>query len=138
MAMVAPTGNENASRAEAAPVAVLVVDDEEIVRQFAVESLQEAGFEALEARGAQEALLILEQRGDLKVMVTDVRMPGACNGYFLARKVRERWPYVEIILVSGYAAPSRQDLNMDCGFIVKPYGGDELVRHVSLLARRAM
>jgi CheY-like chemotaxis protein len=117
---------------------VLVVEDEELVRQFAVETLRDAGFEVLEAASAQDALHILEQRSDLKVMVTDVRMPGPVNGYFLAKRVRERWPYVEIILVSGYAAPSRQDINVEWDFLVKPYDSDELVRRVQSLARRGV
>jgi CheY-like chemotaxis protein len=122
----------------APPAVVLVVEDEDIVRQYAVETLQEAGFEVLEAPAAEDALRLLEERHDLKVMVSDVRMPGPVNGYFLARKVRDRWPYVEIILVSGYAAPSRQELHLDCDFLVKPYDGEELVRRVQTLARRGI
>jgi len=117
--------------------AVLVVEDEPLVRQFAVETLREAGFETLEAGGAEEALQILESRRDLKVLVTDVRMPGPVNGYFLARKVRERWPYVEIILASGYAAPDRRDIGFDCDLLVKPFESEELVRRVAQRARRA-
>lgn len=117
---------------------VLVVEDEEIVRQFAAETLREAGFEVLEAASAPDAFHIVERRRDLKVMITDVRMPGPLNGYFLAKKVRERWPYVEIILVSGYAAPSRQDINVEWDFLVKPYEADDLVRRVRALARRGV
>jgi len=116
--------------------AVLVVEDEEAVRQFAVETLREAGFETLEASGAEDALRILESRQDLRVLVTDVRMPGPINGYFLARRVRERWPYVEIILASGYAAPDRRDIGFDCDLLVKPYEGEELVRRVARRARK--
>jgi CheY-like chemotaxis protein len=117
--------------------AVLVVEDEPVVRQFAVDSLREAGFETLEAEGAEEALRILEERTDLKVLVTDVRMPGPVNGYFLARKVRERGPYVDIILASGYAAPERRDIRFDCDLLVKPFESEELVRRVAQRARRA-
>lgn len=120
------------------PAVVLVVEDEDIVRQFAVETLREAGFEVLEAPSSDEALRLLEQRRDVKVMVSDVRMPGPVNGYFLARKVRDRWPYVEIMLVSGYAAPARQELHLDCEFLAKPYEGEDLVRRVQGLTRRGM
>lgn len=119
-----------------ARICVLVVEDEEVVRLFAVEALEEAGFEVVAAASAEEALRRADERRDLKVMVTDVRMPGAVNGYFLARRVRERWPYVEIMLISGYAAPARRDLSLDCDFLIKPFAGDELVRRVSALARR--
>jgi len=116
---------------------VLFVDDEPDVRQFAVETLQEAGFDTLGAGSADDALRTLEQRPDVTVLVTDVRMPGPVNGYFLARKVRERWPHVEIILVSGYAAPQRGDISFDCDLLVKPFQGEELVRRVSRRARQA-
>jgi CheY-like chemotaxis protein len=129
-------GTEPSLSPSGEPAPVLVVEDEELVRLFAAETLREAGFEVLEAASADEALRVLEQRSDLKVMVTDVRMPGPVNGYFLAKRVRERWPYVEIILVSGYAAPARQDINIEWDFLVKPYDGDELVRRVQALARR--
>jgi DNA-binding response OmpR family regulator len=117
---------------------VLVVDDEEIVRGLVAEGLSDAGFEAIEAADAAEALRVLDERRDLSVMVTDVRMPGEMNGYFLAKKVRERWPYVQIILVSGHATPDRRDLGFDCDFLVKPFENDELVRRVAARARRAV
>jgi CheY-like chemotaxis protein len=115
---------------------VLVVDDEPIAREFAVESLRNAGFDAHEAADADDALRLLERRGGFKVLVTDVRMPGATNGYALARRVRERWPFMEIILVSGYAAPQRGDLGFDCDLLIKPFDSDELVRRVMSRAHR--
>jgi CheY-like chemotaxis protein len=134
--MTEPYGTKDGPDENVGKGVVLVVEDEPLVRQFAVETLREAGFETLEASGAEEALRILENRRDLKVLVTDVRMPGPVNGYFLARKVRERWPYVEIILASGYAAPDRRDIGFDCDLLVKPFESEELVRRVAQRARR--
>ena len=58
------------------------------------------------------------------------------NGYRLAQRVRERWPHVEIILVSGFAAPDRRDIAFDCDLLGKPFEADELVRRVARRAQR--
>jgi CheY-like chemotaxis protein len=117
---------------------VLVVDDEADVRRFAVESLEEAGFEVLEAADAEAALRILQDRSDIKVLVSDVRMPGSLNGYRLAQRARERWPHMEIVLVSGYATPDRRDIAFDCDLVTKPFEADDLVRRVTQRARRVI
>jgi len=116
---------------------VLVVEDDAAVRQAMADTLRDAGFDVVEAANAADAIRILERQRDLQVMITDIHMPGQINGYFLARKVRERWPYVEVLMVSGYAAPARRDLDVDCDFLFKPFGSAELVGHVGVLARRA-
>jgi len=116
---------------------VLVVEDDSAVRQAMADTLRDAGFDVAEAGNAVDAIRLLEQHRDFQVMITDIHMPGQINGYFLARKVRERWPYVEVLMVSGYAAPARRDLDIDCDFLFKPFGSVELVGHVSTLARRA-
>lgn len=137
MNLMAMSAGATGSTSQSPAPVVLVVDDEELIRSLLVEDLMEAGFETLEAGDAAEALKILEERRDLSVLVTDVRMPGEMNGYFLAKKARERWPYIHIVLVSGHAAPSRRELGFDCDFLVKPFANDELVRTVKARARRA-
>jgi len=116
---------------------VLLVEDDGAVRQAMADTLRDAGFDVVEAGNAADAIRLLEQHREFQVMITDIHMPGQINGYFLARKVRERWPYVEVLMVSGYAAPARRDLDLDCDFLFKPFGSVELVGHVSTLARRA-
>lgn len=117
--------------------AVLLVEDDADVRQATAETLRDAGFDVTEACDADDAIRILCVCQDYEVLVTDVHMPGRTNGYFLARHVRERWPHLEILMVSGYAVPARRDLDVDCDMLCKPYGSLELVGHVSALARRA-
>jgi CheY-like chemotaxis protein len=136
LAMQQMAGGDGEPAALPVPDVVLVVDDDEDVRRFAAETLAEAGFEAIEAGDADEALRVLQDRHDVKVLVSDVRMPGAMNGYRLAQRVRDRWPHVEIVLISGYATPDRRDIAFDCDLLAKPFEADELVRRVSLRARR--
>ena len=72
------------------PNAVLVVEDEPLVRALAVDVLEEAGFDVLEAATADYALVVLEKREDICVLLTDVDMPGRLNGFQLAHIVQER------------------------------------------------
>jgi CheY-like chemotaxis protein len=74
------------------PLVVLVVEDDAIVRMDTVSIIGEAGFEAIEAGNADEAIVLLEARADIKVVFTDIEMPGSMNGLKLAFAVRVRWP----------------------------------------------
>jgi CheY-like chemotaxis protein len=67
---------------------VLIVEDEALVRMTAVDMIEEAGFEILEATNADEAILLLEARRDITVVFTDIEMPGSMNGLRLAEAIR--------------------------------------------------
>jgi DNA-binding NtrC family response regulator len=67
--------------------------------------LQEAGHRIIEAANAYEALWVLQARPDVHVVVTDVEMPLGPTGYDLAAQVRERWPYVQVLVSSGTGVP---------------------------------
>ena len=69
---------------------VLVVKDESLVRTDAIEMVEMAGFEAISASDADEAIRILESRNDIRAVFTDVQMPGSMDGLRLARVVRSR------------------------------------------------
>lgn len=107
------------------PLVVLVVDDEAIIRSLAVEAIQNAGHLTVEAHDAEAALTLLEGQGDIDVMFSDIRMPGAMDGIGLARMVRRRWPDLPIILTSGHMR--LPDLSVDVAFIAKPYRFAELL-----------
>jgi CheY-like chemotaxis protein len=108
-------------RSSQAKIVVLIVEDEPIIRMFAAETVAEAGFEALEAGNADEAVRILESRRDVRVVFTDIEMPGAMDGLKLAAAVRGRWPPIEIILTSGRRNPHRNEMPERSVFIPKPY-----------------
>src|ERR1700748_1340895 len=88
---------------------VLVVEDEMVLRMRAVEIVRDAGFTAIEAINADEALTILESRSDISLLFSDVQMPGSMDGLKLAYAVHERWPSIKIILVSGQVQLSDAD-----------------------------
>jgi two-component sensor histidine kinase/CheY-like chemotaxis protein len=103
------------------PVAnVLVVEDEMVLRLRAVDIVEDAGFTAVEAVNADEALAILESRSDIALLFSDIQMPGSMDGLKLAHAVHERWPAIKIILVSGQVKLSDSDKPADSRFFGKP------------------
>ena len=100
---------------------VLVVEDNTIIRMGAVDLVVSAGYEAIEARDADEAIRILESRSDIDLVFTDVQMPGSMDGIKLAHYIRERWPPVKLILASGNAILEESSLPTGSGFFAKPY-----------------
>ena len=113
---------------------VLVVEDEWLLRLVAVELVEDAGFQALSAASADEALSILETRGDVWLLFTDVQMPGSMDGLSLAHAVRDRWPPVELIVTSGQRHIRAEDLPDRGRFIAKPYDREMLSQAFQELA----
>ena len=99
---------------------VLVVEDEMVLRLRAVDIVEDAGFTAVEAVSADEALAILESRSDISLLFSDIQMPGSMDGLMLARAVHERWPAIKIILVSGQVKVCDADKPADSRFFGKP------------------
>ena len=108
---------------------VLVVEDEFLIRAFIVSVLEEEGFRIVEASNADEAISILERREDIRLLFTDVDMPGSMDGLRLAEAVRLRWPPVEIIVTSGKRTPSV--LPERAVFVAKPYQAPRLIETIN-------
>jgi CheY-like chemotaxis protein len=100
---------------------VLVVEDNPLIRMVAVDNVVTAGFEALEASDADEAIRILEARPDIHLVFTDVEMQGSMDGLKLAHYIRGRWPPVKLILVSGKTLLDESHLPAEAQFFAKPY-----------------
>lgn len=101
---------------------ILVVEDEPLLRMAALLCVEDAGFDVLEAADADEALRFLESRNDIHLIFTDIDMPyGSMNGLKLAKAVRDRWPPIEIIIVSGHQVPDATELPERSRFFPKPY-----------------
>jgi two-component sensor histidine kinase len=104
----------------AAATNVLVVEDEMVLRMRAVDIVEDAGFTAVEAISADEALAILEARSDISLLFSDIQMPGTIDGLKLAHAVHDRWPGIKIILVSGQVKLTDADKPTDSRFFGKP------------------
>ncbi len=100
---------------------VLIVEDESLVRMLAVIVAEDHGFEVLSAATADEAIKILESRSDIRLVFTDVNMPGSMNGLKLAHAIRGRWPPVELLVTSAVSAITAKDLPERGRFLAKPY-----------------
>src|ERR1700729_1238061 len=100
--------------------AVLVVEDEMMLRMRAVDIVEDAGFTSVEAVNADDALVILESRSDIDLLFTDIQMPGTIDGLKLAHAVHARWPTIKIMLVSGQVTPSESEKPANSRFYGKP------------------
>ena len=100
---------------------VLIVEDELLIRMNAVEMIESAGFEVVEAGDADEAIAILQARPEIHVVFTDIQMPGSMDGLKLARFVRDRWPPIKLIATSGNHVARDGDLPEGGLFLPKPY-----------------
>ena len=113
------------------PPVVLVVEDEPLLRMLAIEVVEEAGFVAIEARDADEAVVLLESRSDITLLFTDINMPGSMDGLKLAHAVRNRWPPIKV--VSGKQRLQSSDLPSNSCFVEKPYQASALVEELRSL-----
>ncbi len=96
----------------------LVVDDEPLVLLDTSDAVADAGYHVVVA--TNDALALLEHHRALALLVTDVQMPGSMDGIALAGYVREHWPSIRIIVVSGAAISLSAVLPAGARFINKP------------------
>lgn len=109
---------------------VLVVEDEALIRFSTADDLRDAGFDVLEAGNADEAIRLLEARSDIRILFTDIDMPGSMDGLKLSAAVRKRWPPVKIIVTSGHVKVSEETLPLGSRFFAKPYDAATLIRTI--------
>ena len=130
-----PQANSSALRREEKSMpngkqVILVVEDHPIIRMGAVELVRSAGFDAIEAETADEAIRILESRADIRLVFTDVEMPGTMDGHKLALYVRDRWPPVMLIVASGKRIIAESALPPGTRFFQKPYNDNAIVEAI--------
>ena len=117
--------------------AVLVVEDEPLLRLLVAELLLDAGYRVIEAANAAEALTILNAGLNVVVLLADVDMPPGMTGYELAHEVQRNWPTIEILITSGRRWPEAGDLPAGAAFLAKPCPNDALLLHVRSAVDRA-
>jgi CheY-like chemotaxis protein len=113
---------------------VLVVEDEPLLLLLAGALVEEAGLQPLYAGNADEAVAILEQRQDIRIVFTDVEMPGSMNGIKLAAAIRHRWPPIQIVVVSGRSVIRPSQLPEGAQFFAKPYNEQKIVETLQFMA----
>jgi len=100
---------------------ILVVEDEPLIRLGMVAMLEDAGYDAFEAPHADAAIVKLDADKDIRLVITDVDMPGTMDGVKLAHYIRNRWPPIQIIVVSGKVGLASDALPSGARFFSKPY-----------------
>jgi CheY-like chemotaxis protein len=115
------------TNAEVQRPVLLVVEDDFLLRMDAIDTVRSAGFDAVEAGNADEAIAILEARPAIHVVFTDIQMPGSMDGLKLARFVRDRWPPIRIMTTSGRIRVSGDDLPAGVRHIPKPYSPAQVI-----------
>ena len=92
-----------------------------LIRMDVADQLRDEGFEVLEAGTADEAIRILERNDAIRILFTDIDMPGSMDGLKLSAAVRDRWPPIKIVVTSGHRMVEITDLPDGSVFFSKPY-----------------
>jgi PAS domain S-box-containing protein len=129
-----PSASETAVNGKDALGRVLIVEDDALLAELAAGMLAELGFEGVVAHSAKEALEQLAGGERPKLIFSDIIMPGGISGIELARKVRDRFPELPILLTTGYS----EEVGGSHGFPVlqKPYEMDALAGALGNLLKR--
>ncbi|MGN7293310.1 PAS domain-containing protein [Rhizobium sp. SAFR-030] len=119
---------------------ILVVEDDDAVRDITVSLLLDLGYKVLKARDADSGLAIIESGVQIDLLFTDVVMPGRLKSSELARKAKERRPDIEVLFTSGYTENSIVHggrLDPGVNLLSKPYARETLARKIRSLLDRA-
>ncbi|HEV7291045.1 MAG TPA: response regulator [Devosia sp.] len=109
-------------------IAVLVVEDEALILLDIADQLEDEGFKVYQATNAVAAIELLNRHADIRLVFTDIDMPGSLDGLKLAAAVRDRWPPVRIMVTFKACRIRSSDLPSGSMFLGKPYRHDAVVR----------
>ncbi len=125
--------SDEAARAPAQKMTVLLVDDDALIAMSTVDMLEDLGFEVIEANSGTRALEIIKNDSAIDLLITDYSMP-RMNGAQLASAVREVRPELPILLATGYAElPPHSGVNLPR--IGKPYRQEQLAEEINNLLK---
>jgi CheY-like chemotaxis protein len=111
--------------------AILVVEDEVLIRISVSDFLRNEGFTVIEAGNAREALSVLRAHADVALVLTDINMSGAMEGLELIRKIRQSYPAIKVIAASAYQINEPVE-----GAVVKPYPLENLLTIINSVLGR--
>ena len=108
---------------------VLIVEDEPLIRELAVDEFTDAGWDVGAVASGDEALVRFERGETFDLVFTDIRMPGAVDGWELGHVAAGLCPWVKVIYATGFTESTRP-LTCNERFISKPYRTTEILRLV--------
>jgi DNA-binding response OmpR family regulator len=114
---------------------ILVVEDEILTRAASADYLRSCGYRVLEATSAEEAQAIFQSGEPIRILFTDIQLPGGVDGFALASWVEKDYPHVRIIMASGAPDVMKQAevFSLKRPFLNKPYAFEVLLFHVRRL-----
>jgi CheY-like chemotaxis protein len=114
---------------------ILVVDDDEGVRELAVSVLESLGYSVVSAKDGVEALSILDEEDPVDLLFTDIVMPGSLSGYALARRAKAMRPEIKVLYTTGYAAGVLDEIGVLGTTLNKPYRPSQLAAELEAALR---
>jgi two-component system, response regulator PdtaR len=108
--------------------AILVVEDESLLRTVAADMFEYAGYRVLEAPTGEQALALIESGEPISGLFTDIELPGDLDGVALAKIAHDRSPDTAILVVSGRRYPDDSDLPPGAVFLGKPYDFNHVIK----------
>lgn len=112
---------------------ILIVEDEALIRFDLIDLFEDAGYCVSEAENADDAIAILERDNSIRIVLTDVQMPGSMDGLKLAHHIRERFPPTVLVVTSGVLNPACADLPANSFFLSKPFDHRRLLRQIECM-----
>lgn len=106
---------------------VLVIEDEPVLRGEILDLVEHAGFLPVEATSVADAIRILEERMDIRIVYMDLDMPRSIRGIEIAATIRDRWPPIEIILTAAFFEEADLTMPARAEFFPKPIQRDQIV-----------
>ena len=114
----------------ATPNFVLVVEDEPLLNLDVSEALRDDGLDPVQVDTAEAALAVLERRGDIRFVFTDVNLPGKIDGIALAEQIQRRWPQIDVLITSGRRQARLERSPGYDRFVRKPYRAKAVARRI--------
>jgi CheY-like chemotaxis protein len=109
---------------------ILTVEDEYLISEYLRSILEGGGHRVIATFDADEAIRVLEKVQGIELVITDINMPGSMDGLRLAAAIRDRWPPIHLILMTGLTPPKRSEVLAGSQFLRKPYGPHEILSAV--------
>jgi two-component system NtrC family sensor kinase len=119
--------------AESLKETILLVEDDEEVNRFATEVLRDEGYEVISTHEGSSALRLLDANPQIRMLFTDVVLPGGMNGRQIADEARRRRPDLKVLFATGYtrnAIIHQGRLDADVDLLTKPFTPDDLIKKV--------
>jgi two-component system, response regulator PdtaR len=110
--------------------AVLLVEDEPILRMMVGDFLTEHQITVIEAYDVETAVAALERCPEIRILFTDIDMPGLLDGADLAQEAAQRWPNLRLFLTTGKRMPPLSRIPTGCEFLPKPYDLGKLAERI--------